>query len=148
MGHGVQKSDVTLRPATTDDLELMFAWRNTERIYEHFEAQDGPLVWEDHVEWFDARPPDRDDFIIEYGGRRVGAVAIAADGDVGIYIGDSSIWRQGVATMALRSAIDRYSPDVKLTAKIHRDNEASRRLFEKVGFEQTRTDGEWLVYAR
>jgi RimJ/RimL family protein N-acetyltransferase len=140
-------SGVTLRQVRIEDLELMMAWRSNPRIYEHFREQEGPLEWAEHIQWFATRPPERRDFVIEYQGRRVGVVAIAADGDVGTYIGEESLWGEGIATEALKIACDRME-DRNLQAQIHTDNERSRRLFEKCGFEQVTTKGVWVILER
>jgi RimJ/RimL family protein N-acetyltransferase len=138
-------TDVELRRARLEDVELMMAWRSNPRIYEHFRQQDEPFEWSGHIQWFSTRSPKRRDFIIEHQGRRVGVVAIATDGDVGIYIGEETLWGQGIATEALTLACKRID-DRDLTAQIHTENESSQRLFEKCGFEYTGDDGKWKTY--
>jgi len=137
--------EVALRDIQPRDLELMLAWRNNPIIHQHFAQQDGPLTWASHTEWFESRPADRHDWIIQCGGRRVGVVAIAADGDVGIYIGEPEAWGQGIASAALQQAIG--AVDRPLVAKIHQDNERSQRLFESVGFSKQSHDDALIRYA-
>jgi len=138
---------VILRPVTYDDLELLLAWRSHPKLYRWFGAQDGPLEWESHVEWFTNRPPDREDWIIEFGGRRVGSVNVGADGDVGIYIGEITLWGQGVATSALQQVLTQTRKQLsELTARTHEDNEPTQRLFERVGFERVGRDGDRVLY--
>jgi RimJ/RimL family protein N-acetyltransferase len=138
--------NVELRKAGLDDLELMLAWRSNPRIYRNFRDQDEPLKWEEHIQWFCTRSPKRRDYIIEYQGRRIGVVAIARSGDVGIYIGEETLWGEGLATDALKLACERIS-DRSLHAQIHTENEASQHLFEKCGFEHERDEGEYMIYA-
>lgn len=137
--------DVKLRRARIEDLELMMAWRSNPRIYSHFRQQEEPLEWSEHIQWFSTRSQERRDFIIEYQGRRVGVVAISTDGDVSIYIGEQTLWGQGIATEALTLACERVD-DRALIAQIHVDNESSQCLFEKCGFEYTGDNGDWIVY--
>ncbi len=137
--------DVQLRRAGIEDLELMMAWRSNPRIYKHFRQQEEPLEWSGHIQWFSTRSQERRDFIIESQGRRVGVVAIATDGDVSIYIGEETLWGQGIATEALTLACERMD-DRALTAQIHVDNESSQRLFEKCGFEHTDDNENWKLY--
>ena len=96
--------NVRLRPARTADLPLLLAWRSNPRIYEHFRGQEGPLVWESHVRWWESRR-DRKDWIIvvedTLGGRPVGSI-YATDLDqeapeLGLYIGEVSAWGKGIA---------------------------------------------------
>ncbi|WP_324759586.1 GNAT family N-acetyltransferase [Haloarcula sp. GH36] len=136
---------VSLRPLKVQDLELVLAWRSNPRIYRYFRDQSEPLQWDDHVEWFASRDPERRDFIIEHDGRRVGSVAITAAGEVSIYIGEVSLWGSGVATAALTTACERVEND-QLTAWIHEENESSQDLFERCGFAFLDEDGDWLEY--
>lgn len=137
-------SRISVRPATRQDLDRLYQWRSDEDIYQWFREQDEPLDWHAHINWWQNRPDARDDLIIEHGARPVGVVSIATDGDVGIYIGEKDMWGQGIAKEVLQQALDNRTREY--TAEIHIENEASQRLFESVGFEQTETDGEWLQY--
>lgn len=137
---------VSLRPATRQDMDRIYRWRNDSDIYRWFREQDDELEWHDHVEWFRNRPADREDLIIEYLGRPVGVVSVAADGDVGIYIGEKRLWGRGLASAALEEALD--GRDRTLSAEIRAENTASQRLFERHGFETVGRDGEWLKYRR
>ena len=137
---------VSLRKATRMDLDDMYRWRCDEDIYRWFRNQDEPLDWDNHISWWESRSDGRDDFIIEQfgGGVGDGVVAIAEDGDVGIYIGEKRLWGEGLAKEALKKAIDRVDRD--LVAQIHQENTRSQHLFESVGFERTGADGEWIEY--
>lgn len=135
---------LNLRPANVTDLELILAWRSDEKIYRHFRSQSEPLNWEDHVSWFASRDPQRQDWIIEYQGRRVGSVNATPDNEIGIFIGEKSLWGEGVGTTALKKACDELNKPI--TAEIHEDNTASQILFENVGFVQVKECGEWLEY--
>lgn len=148
---------VSLREAERRDLELMLAWRNNPRLYQWFTGQSSPIPWADHVEWFENRDPDRQDYIIHYGERRVGSVWVMADGEVGIYIGEEPLWGQGVGTAALNALIDlvedtsdplrRRPVDAgELWAGMHRYNDRSQALFERVGFEWTHNEGNRAYY--
>lgn len=135
-------ADVNLRLVRVDDLELLLAWRSNPKIYEQFREQEGPLSWAEHLTWFATRPHGRHDYIIEYDGRRVGSVAVTEDERVSIYVGETSLWGKGIASAALNEITRRYE---QLTAVIHRENEASQRLFERCGFEHV-GGSEWLSY--
>ena len=138
--------DINLRPLNWEDLELVLAWRSNPEIYQHFRLQEGPLNWSEHVKWYESRDTDRHDFIIQYSNRRVGVVSIDSTDEIGIYLGDFSAHGQGVATTALKWACARFSERKPLLAEVHEENKASRRLFERCGFEQTNKNGSWIEY--
>lgn len=143
---GQKEPRIWLTPIERDDLELVLAWRSNPEIYRYFRQQDGPLRWNEHVDWFESRPTDRADFIIHYGKRRVGVVNINPDDEVGIYLGDVSARGKGVATKALNWLCDRFDDREPLFAEIHKENDASKRLFRHCGFRQEDTDEDWETY--
>jgi len=138
---------VTVKPMRRTDLELVLAWRNNPVIYEHFVEQDGPIRWADHVDWFEGRSPDRRDYVASYDGRRIGVVGVDASDFVSIYIGEPTLWGEGLATRLLDWLTTRFHATRDLRAEIHAENERSQRLFERCGFERTDHEGDWHVYA-
>lgn len=139
-------SPIRLTPMTEADLELVLAWRSNPKIYRHFRWQDSPLNWESHVSWYESRAEDRHDFIIEYGGRRIGVVSISTSEKVSIYLGDFAVHGQGVATAALRWLCNRFENRTPLIAEVHEANEPSKQLFKGCGFQQQGRDDGWLRY--
>lgn len=137
---------IRITPMETKDLELVLAWRSNPKIYRHFRRQDRPLNWENHLSWYDSRDASRHDFLIHYGGRRVGVVSITAAEKTSIYLGDFSAHGQGVATAALGWLCKRFENRSPLIAEIHEDNDPSKQLFEGCGFQQHGRDGEWITY--
>lgn len=137
---------LAVRPIQRDDLELVLAWRNNPTIYEHFVEQDGPLRWEDHVRWFESRPPARRDYVTRYDGRRIGVVGVDESGFVTVYIGEPALWGEGIGTKLLNWLTARHDPERDLHAEIHVDNDRSRRLFERCGFEHVNRDTDWDTY--
>lgn len=139
------------RPVTTDDLELLLAWRSHPELYNHFSRQDDPLTWKDHFEWWQSRENRRDWIIVINSDERwrdVGSVyATELDTEtpeVGVYVGEITSWGNGIATDGLNFIIDwlgehNYS---KARAKIADANEPSQNLFQKVGFERVGPAGE------
>lgn len=141
-------SDRSIRvsPLECGDLELVMAWRSHPKVYDRSRQQDGPLNWDEHVTWFESRDPERQDFILHYDGRRVGVVSLNTHDEVSIYLGDFSAHGHGVATTALDWLTERFENRVPLVAEINEDNEASKQLFTKCGFQQEEQDGKWLKY--
>jgi len=92
-------------------------------------------------------------------GRTIGIVALReAEPEIGeamldIYLGEKDTWGQGYATDAMRT-ICRYGFDKmrlhRISLTVIAENEAARRVYEKVGFveegrmrEAFRRDGKW-----
>lgn len=142
-----RKNPICVSSMESDDLELVLAWRSNPKIYRHFRRQESPLNWEEHLSWYESLDNNRHDFIIDYKNRRVGVVSITASDRISIYIGDFSAHGQGVATAALNWLCERFKHRSPLIAEIHEENNTSKRLFEKCGFQPFRHDGEWIEYS-
>lgn len=134
-----------LREANITDLPLMMAWRSNPLIYQGFYQQSSPLVWEEHLSWFQSRNPDWRTFIIIYEHRAVGVVTIGQldhwSPELGYYLGEISLWGKGLGTEAVGLGIKW----IKEYAKTHRhitglhttildDNIGSIKLIKKLGF--------------
>lgn len=141
-----RQQEIQVTPLKRSDLELVLAWRSNPKIYRHFRRQNGPLDWEEHVTWYESRSPDRYDFVIHYGDRRVGVVSLNPNDEVSIYLGDFSAHGCGVATDTLGWLCDRFEQRVPLVAEVHKENESSIQLFERCGFQKDNCDEEWLRY--
>jgi RimJ/RimL family protein N-acetyltransferase len=138
---------LSYRPVRPEDLELLLAWRSNPRVFGHFRGQEAPLDWEEHLAWFGSRPPDRHDYVIEYNGRRVGSIFLTPDSFVGVYVGELSLWGEGIGGAAVEWLCTTYDRDAFL-AEVHEENEGSRRLFEDQGFSVHDREGDWLIYRR
>lgn len=143
----MMSNKIELRPARLEDLELMLAWRSDPEIYNHFREQESPLNWENHVNWFVNRSSDRYDFIIRYGGRRVGVVNLDKENYVGVYIGEKSLWGEGIGTTAVNELCKKFDKE-SFYAEINSENRGSQKLFEKCGFEKVNESDGWLKYKR
>jgi RimJ/RimL family protein N-acetyltransferase len=141
------KAALSYCPAGPEDLELLLAWRSNPRVYDHFRGQDAPLEWEDHLVWFGSRPSDRHDYLIKYNGRRVGSVFLSPDSFVGVYVGEVSLWGEGIGGAAVEWLCTTHDRDA-FFAEIHKENKESKRLFENHGFSVHDREEDWLVYRR
>lgn len=143
--------DIEYRPATEGDLELLMAWRSHPKLYRSLYGQDGPLTWEDHLSWWRERENRRDYIITVNEGERwrdVGVVTLTGlDTDrpaVGVWVGEVTLWGNGVATEAVEFAVDWLDDHgyPVVTAEIFEENSSSQHVFEKVGFTQVEHIGE------
>jgi len=132
----------TLRPATADDCETVFAWANdpeTREVSFHQEA----IAWPEHCQWFANRLADPATlFSIAVGpaGESLGQVRFALDGtghaliSVGL---SQEIRGLGLGSRLIRQACDQAMAIKGLhsiRALIKPENTASRRAFAKAGF--------------
>jgi hypothetical protein len=138
--------EINLREMERRDLELVMAWRCHPEIYHYFRSQTGRLGWIEHIEWFESMPEDAHQYMIEWQGRRVGVTGISEDNELSIYLGDASAREEGIATAAVRWMCEQYEDRMPLTAEVNRNNEASKQLFDKVGFRRVSIDGDWELY--
>lgn len=137
--------EIEYRPAKDGDLELMMAWRSHPKLYENLHGQDGPLKWEDHLSWWQNRENRRDWIITVNSGDRwrdVGMIALSGINSetpsVGIWIGEVTLWGEGIATEAVQFSVDWLQKRnfAGAEAEIYSWNKSSIRLFEKIGFEK------------
>lgn len=149
------------------DLPVLFAWNNTEEVVRYLPSMPRPLSWEQHVAWAKKAMAsnNRQDFMIDYLEERwtdlslslsirpVGRIHASdlrdPSPEVGVLIGDRSVWGRGIATEAIGHILGwlwERGPWERCHALIHPENMASQRAFEKNGFllrGETGRGGQW-----
>ena len=146
---------VLLREMTKGDLELVMAWRSHPEIYKGYYSQKGSLTWEEHLKFWKSRH-NWQAWIVQVNDsittRDVGLVTVGQlDSwypDVGIFIGEVTLWGKGIGKEALQLAINwlKEKGYQRARASILKDNLRSQKLFESAGFKQVGVarEGEWL----
>ena len=139
---------VLLREATDSDMELVLAWRSNPLVWQghyqqHFDPH--PLTWEEHYKWWHSKYNWKI-FIIQVNDnistRNVGSIDVGQLDhwcpEVGISIGEVTLWGKGVGKQSLSLALDwlKEKGYEKVHTTILKDNERSIRLFESVGFKR------------
>ena len=131
-------SQVTLRPATMDDVAALIAIRATPEVYQRWGGTDlESSVAEDLVD------PDNHVLVVEYAGKIAGAIQWAEETDpdyrhasIDIYL-DPSVHGRGLGTDAVRALARHLFADHghhRITIDPAADNEAAIRSYTKVGF--------------
>jgi RimJ/RimL family protein N-acetyltransferase len=136
------------RPERTD-LELFVEWVNDPEVTENLSLYLPMAFWEEEA-WFDAlskRPPTERPLVIETreseGWRAIGNCGyhqvdtITRSGEVGIMIGDKSVWNQGYGTEAMRLLVKHGFETLNLNRVqllVYDNNIWAIRTYEKVGF--------------
>ena len=142
---------LSLRPTSEADLPLLLAWRYNRRVVQYF--ADGFETWEHHKQWFaNLMPQVAESYMIILDERPVGETHIVwrdAIPDIGLYIGDLSIWGHGIGkeaiSLLLANLRARYRG--RVTATVHPNNFHSRMLFKAVGFKfSALSDDKYLVF--
>ncbi len=146
---------LTLRPATWADCERLFAWVNSPDSLRNKRLTRSTIPYETHRQWLERRlaAPDVILLIAEERGLPVGQVRLEARDDaheVDIFVIAEARGR-GIAAAAIEDALGRLwhrDADAKARALVRRDNTASARLFERLGFSRVGVDGDHTLYER
>ncbi|MEM7068293.1 MAG: UDP-2,4-diacetamido-2,4,6-trideoxy-beta-L-altropyranose hydrolase [Pseudomonadota bacterium] len=139
---------MSLVDATLEDAEFVFDTRYSGQAYRFYKNPVMP-DYETHMPWFEAAlVSDRYRlYCVELGREKIAHVrfdlepGIEDRAEIGIAMAPD-FRGKGLSVSALGSAINHASMTgiSKLDAEVHRENIASRKLFEKAGFELTRDD--------
>lgn len=136
---------MVLRPATMDDAETLFRWRNDPVTRENSISQN-IVPWDNHVAWLSASLKRPDRTILIAGSIPVGTVRFDTIGDI-----TEMSWTiapeargKGVGFQMVSAASEGKS----LVAKILKHNIASQKIAEKAGFVMLKDSDlqEWMKF--
>lgn len=126
------------RKAEKDDTVLLFNWANDNDVRQNA-VNKQPVQWDGHVAWFNNKlqSPSSNIFILELNDQAVGQVRL--DEENGSWWIDYSIDKKfrgyGLGTVILEKAL-RTVKGKKIDAIVKEGNEASAKVFQKLGFVQ------------
>lgn len=142
---------VSLRPMDEAELPLLSRWFSDEEFQRRqWGAWRGPMSIEEargfwtRFQASDPQAPDTALFAIEHGGRTVGFAnyrrlnATQSNADIGIGIGERSLWGQGLGTEALRLLVDHLIGDRglhRIRLHVAATNDRAIASYKKAGFE-------------
>lgn len=121
-----------LRPATIDDAEMLFTWRN-DTLTREASINTDPVAWDSHVNWLRAslQSDKRKLLIAEAEGEPVGTVRFDYGDEAEMSWTVSPTARgKGLGKHMVRAAI----PNGPVIAHIKRENAASQRIAQFAGF--------------
>jgi len=147
---------VSLQLATKKDMLLIFKWRGIKEVYQGLYTQsreNRPLSFEEHKKWWETHKHWRK-FIIKANNMKVGWLYISLwdywSQEIGLGIGETSMWGKGIGKQALTLALDylrnkgcKYTHTTILDSNIR-----SQRLFESCGYhkgERSRPGESWWL---
>lgn len=135
-----------LREVTEEDTDLIVSWRSTPSIYKYFGSARA-ISKEEHLEWYKKylQNPDIKHFIaVEIGSKKqIGVFGVKRSEDNIEYVEISScildldVRGNGFAQEAI-NALVKYATEIwdvkKVIAIVHKENYASRKMFERCAF--------------
>ena len=141
--------DIRLRAVEREDLPRFTAWLNQPEVANNL-AQFLPFSMSDEEDWFEnmrKRPREEHPLVIEIpaadGWKPVGNISlmnldwIARSAEVGLFIGETANWDQGIGTKALRLMLRHAFQTLNLNRvflRVFDTNPRGIHVYEKVGF--------------
>jgi len=143
--------DVRLRAIERDDLPRFVAWLNLPEVRRGL-ALYLPLSLAEEERWYEGMlqsPPDERPFAIDVrqgeAWEHVGGTSLmridprARHAEVGIHIGDTHIWNQGVETRAMRLILRHGFETLNLNRvylRVYEDNAQALAVYRRLGFRE------------
>ncbi len=140
---------IRLRAVEREDVKKFFEWVNDPEVT-HGLTLYLPMSMSDEEKWFERasnRDPNTKPLAIDVrdddGWRLIGNCTffdidtIARSGELGIMIGDKSVWNKGFGTETMRLLLRHGFETLNLNRimlKVHADNPRAVRAYEKAGF--------------
>ncbi|MCG7344349.1 GNAT family N-acetyltransferase [Sporosarcina sp. ACRSL] len=143
----MSKESIVLRPLRIDDYETVLKWSKDDQFcsandWERNRDEEELRQW-----WIFCVNNRADDFIrmgIELDGKMIGYADLANiegnTAEIGIAIGESSLWGRGIGYHAAQRLMEYASTKLGITvftAETHETNKRSRKMLENLGFEET-----------
>lgn len=138
--------DINIRAIKLEDFETIVIWSKDEKFCEANDWQQNRDAEELYSWWVNCVTNPPNDFIrlgIEYQHQLVGYGDLAringSTAELGIAIGDSSLWGHGIGVHAAEQIITYASSKLGITmleAETHETNLRAIKLLEKVGFNE------------
>lgn len=140
----IDTSELKYRKAKKDDAEILFNWAN-ELVVRNASFNPDLIIWEKHIAWFNTKLKDKNVLILIFTVKDIPAgqvrIEIVNEAIIGISI-DSAFRGYKLAPTMLKMACHEFWKENELSvyAFIKKDNIASVKSFEKVGFVFDRND--------
>jgi RimJ/RimL family protein N-acetyltransferase len=141
--HAKWNRKISFRKANENDMLLYFDWTNDASVREN-SYQTEPISLENHQNWFESKIKDANCFMVVFEnhiGSPIGQVRIQKQDDKTAVIGisnDANHRGKGYASRMIAMASDEFLqqfPEIQISAYIKLENQASKKAFEKAGYE-------------
>jgi UDP-2,4-diacetamido-2,4,6-trideoxy-beta-L-altropyranose hydrolase len=140
-------TSLTLRPAMSSDMKILFEWVNDPIVRASAFSQD-PIEWEGHETWFDTKLSDDSCYIWiveDLSGTPVGQIRFDCkedEAEVDLHLAPDQRGKgygSKLIALGVQKLFDETSI-VSISASVKIENSASAKAFEKSGFIQTASD--------
>ena len=137
--------EYTIRPLEEKDLEMVLAWRNSERVHSKM-LTDHKITWQEHFGWFQRTKenPVKRNLIFEYQGRPVGYIGYTEYDEEkmscspGAYLGETDVPIDAglvLFYMALEYAFAALHMK-RLETSVFKDNKKAMRIDKFLGYRE------------
>ncbi|BAK16930.1 acetyltransferase, including N-acetylase of ribosomal protein [Solibacillus silvestris StLB046] len=147
----INRNEIYLRKLKLEDFNAVVDWSRDDRFCE----ANGWQKNRDHLElfkwWERCVTNQQKDMIrlgIEYKNRLIGYADLAEfknnSAEIGIAIGDSTLWNNGIGTQMIKKLLNYANEQFGVTTfygKTYETNHRSRKMMEKVGFTEESREG-------
>lgn len=142
----LQGKRVILRAVRRDDLPHYVQWLQDAEVLMYF-GPYRPFNLEQEVQWFEEQMNSKStlNFAIEYEGQHIGGCGFNninyqhRNAEVGIFIGEKSLWDQGLGRDALATLVSygfHYLNFHRIYLRVFAENIRAIHAYEKIGFRQ------------
>ena len=142
--------DLTIRPALENDIELLYNWANDNLVRQN-SINTAPIEWPEHKKWFSSRINDKNCKILIFENyyNPIGQIRFEFKNDAWEidYSIDSCSRGMGLGKKLIELGVKELPEACKLKAIVKKENIASCRVFEKLGFEKVETLKAMNVYS-
>lgn len=141
-----QVPDHCFKPLSQSQLELVWQWRNSERIQNNMHNNQ-PVAWQDHCEWFDGVQQDttRKFFVLWQQQRPIGVLNFSgldtATPEWGCYLGETNVW-PGSGIILESAALDyaaNFTQFSHLLAQVLSFNNAANKMHKVFEYQKVKT---------
>ena len=155
-----ESARIVYRGINETDTNDLVKWRSDPEIIRFF-RNPKPLLLHDHLDWFRnsyLKNNKRFDFIIsdKFRAEKIGTVGVSDINyeknscEISFMVAEQNYRRKGLASEAIMSLMDRILEegiDV-FFAEIHKDNIASIRTVEKLGYMRSKETDDFLIFCK
>jgi len=136
-----------LRKATIEDAKLLFEWANDDEVRATAVIKK-KIVWGEHINWLTNKLKNNQSHIYiltENTNVNIGIVRFDKEHDLFVisYFIDNLHRKKGMGQLILQLGFEKMrkiAPQSKFKGSVQKDNMASNRIFEKLGFRLEKTE--------
>jgi len=141
-----EDTGLKLRDAAFEDAQLLFDWANDEEVRNN-SINQGQIKWDNHVHWLKLKLSDLTAkiFILENNDNPVAQIRIDQEGAYWTidYSVDKAYRGKGYGKIIVTRIIEKY-PSYPFRAVVKKNNIASRKVFENLGFKHCHSEDDNL----